>query len=218
MHSGNVQHTKYAPGWNCTKLGWGHQMMCGAKTRLDSEGFDVYPDRVDAIGWSDRHGLSDACILMSLSDLPSRGNFVRRSLHKQRRRRVSQAVVINKWGVFGILSVQEDPGSSMRAHLVSPSPSSVSVHSELTISTLRFGGHNWPNNGQLHVGPGFSLQERHGRHETVCHWGGRSPLHRSLERRPEARRTNVSTRRQKALEWWVLPAWLGLTRTAPCPR
>jgi hypothetical protein len=30
--------------------------MCGTKTRLDSEGLDVYPDRADAIGRSDRHG------------------------------------------------------------------------------------------------------------------------------------------------------------------
>ena len=61
--------------------------MCGSKTRLDSEDIHVYPDRAEVIGLSDRRRLSDA--LMSLSELPSPRNFVRRSLHKSQGRSAS---------------------------------------------------------------------------------------------------------------------------------
>ncbi len=62
--------------------------MCGSKIRLDAEDIHVYPHRTEAIGWSDHHGISDA--LMSLSDLPTRGNYVCRSVHNRRRRRASR--------------------------------------------------------------------------------------------------------------------------------
>jgi hypothetical protein len=74
-------------------------------------------------------------------------------------RATSQAVVIHKWGVFAILSVEGTLATLESTDANSP---------RLSLSALRFGGHR---HGQLRAG--------------VCALRrGRSPLHRSRERRP----------------------------------